>query len=78
MSCDSPTARQVMADADLVVSTSNTVSSRRVAAAAAWQHKAPHVFVGVEDARIGFGGAVGVWIPERERPGMSGVLSRTL
>ena len=64
VSCDSHTARQVMADASLVVSTSNTVSSRRVAAAAAWRHKAPHVFVGVEDGRIGFGGAV-VWIPER-------------
>lgn len=65
MSCEAGPAQERIAAADIIVSTSNTLASRMLIARLAVQHEIAYVFAGIEDARVGFGGIVGAWIPER-------------
>jgi hypothetical protein len=51
--------------ADVVVSTSNTVASRILIAQLAVGHQITHIFAAVEGGRLGYGGTVGIWSPQR-------------
>src|SRR5207247_1165205 len=62
---ESRMATRQMATADVIVSASNSVSSRLAAAVVAHRRRIPHVFAGVHDGRLALGGTVGVWLPER-------------
>jgi len=63
--CETSEASAAMEQADILFSASNSVQSRRFAASVAVKRRIAHVYVGVDDARLAFGGTVGAWIPER-------------
>ena len=52
--------------ADLIISSSNTLVSRRAVAAFASARAIPHVSAAVTDGRRGFGGFVVTWIPNSD------------
>jgi adenylyltransferase/sulfurtransferase len=62
---ESRKATKQMGTADVIVSASNSASSRLAAARVARRRGIPHVFAGVHDGRVALGGTVGVWLPER-------------
>jgi molybdopterin-synthase adenylyltransferase len=62
---ESRKATKQMGTADVIVSASNSASSRLAAARVARRRRIPHVFAGVHDGRVALGGTVGIWLPER-------------